>query len=94
MLSPPLPAAMSPPLAVSLTLLLSFSTLAMAHVWLALGLLAAPERKWRGLLILVPLAAWLAPYWGYRSGFRRRTWLWACSLLAYTISHAVAASLN
>lgn len=89
---PPSRMPMSLPLAASLTLVLSCATLATAHVWLALGLMAAPERRWRGLALLLPFAAWLAPYWGYRSGLRGRSWLWVGSLLAYIASRICVAS--
>lgn len=89
---PPSRMPMSLPLAASLTLVLSCATLATAHVWLVLGLMAAPERRWRGLALLLPFAAWLAPYWGYRSGLRGRSWLWVGSLLAYIASRICVAS--
>jgi hypothetical protein len=66
-----------------LWLVLSFAVLVTAHVMLAIGLLFRHPR-WRGLVSFVvpPLAA----YWGYTSGLRGRTLLWAIGLGAYGVA--------
>jgi hypothetical protein len=66
--------------ALYLWLVLSFAVLVTAHVTLAFGL-ALRRPRWRGLVSLVVPP--LAPYWGYTSGLRLRTLVWAAGLGAY-----------
>ena len=74
------------PLLHSLFLLLSFATWVTMHLALAWGLLAHKQPRWHGLVVLVPVAAWLAPYWGFRLGMKRRVVVWLSSLIAYVIA--------
>jgi hypothetical protein len=72
-------------LALPVALVLLFALFLTAHCALALGLIAASPPNWKGLLVLLPPLAWLAPYWGYRAGMHRRTWLWGLSLASYAL---------
>jgi hypothetical protein len=81
---------MSPNLAVSIALLVSFAAFITAHAVLAFGLIIEQRGRWRCWLVLLPPAAWLAPYWGYRAGMHRRAVTWGVMLLAYLISLALA----
>ena len=70
-----------------LWIVISFAVLVTAHVTLAFGL-AFRQPRWRALVgFVVPP---LAPYWGYTSGLRVRTVLWAAGFSAYFIALVTA----
>jgi hypothetical protein len=72
---------------IFLSLVVSFSALATAHVALVIGLAIRPPR-WRALVAL-PIAP-LAPYWGARAGMPVRAVVWALSAIAYLTLRVVA----
>lgn len=71
------------PLAHTAALLLSFALLATVHLSLAWAL--ARKRSWQALAALFPPLAWLAPYWGYREGMKKRALFWGLCFGAYVI---------
>ncbi len=81
---------MSPELATSIALILSFACFVTAHYSLAFRLILHSRPRWRGWLTLVPVVAWLAPYWGYRAGMQRAAWLWVGCFGAYMVSLVLA----
>ncbi len=78
------------PLTHTAILVLSFALLTTAHFALAWGLFTRKTPRWHGLLVLVPVVAWLAPYWGYRLGMKLRALAWAASFTAYVIALSLA----
>ena len=77
---------MTPALGTSVILILSFAALVTVHVGLALRLIAHRRPRWQGLLTLLPVTAWLAPYWGFGAGMRRLSWLWIGCSCTYIVS--------
>ena len=57
-----------------------------AHVSL-LGSLVMLRPRYRAAVALVHPP--LAPYWGWRAGFRRRVYTWATALLLYAVGVGV-----
>ena len=70
-------------LLVSVLLTLSFATLLTTHLTLAYGLIRVPGQSWKGILVLLPPFAPLAPYWAYQQRLRCRVWVWGGSLGVY-----------
>jgi hypothetical protein len=64
-------------------LLVSFATLATAHVAIAAGL-ARRVPRWRALVVLVVVP--LAPWWGLRERMRVRAAVWIGAAVAYAVS--------
>lgn len=55
-----------------------------AHLWLLVGIAKHDSRRWRALVaLLIPP---LAPYWGWRLGMTRRTYVWLGALAAYALA--------
>lgn len=64
----------------------SFAILLIAHLTLAFGLVTRRSPRWHAAMVLVPPLAWLAPYWGFRSGMKVRAVVWVLALIAYVIT--------
>jgi hypothetical protein len=71
---------------VTLLVILSFATLATAHVWIVVGLVTRQPR-WRAPIALVVPP--LAPYWGFRENMRARAVVWTAALAVYALTLAV-----
>jgi len=67
---------------VSLGLVGAFALLVTVHVTLVAGLAARPPR-WRAFVALI--AAPLAPWWGLRTGMKRRAAAWLASAVVYVV---------
>ena len=76
----------SDPLLHSVILLTSFALWLTSHLSLAWGIARRHSPRWHGLVVLLPVVAWLAPYWGFREGMALRASIWCLSLGAYIIS--------
>jgi hypothetical protein len=81
---------MNADLVLSIALVASFAALITSHCALAFGLIARRTVQREGWLLLLPVTAWLAPYWGYRAGLRVRTAIWTVSLVVYVVSLAIS----
>jgi uncharacterized membrane protein YbaN (DUF454 family) len=80
------------PLPQSAALILSFACWMTAHLGLVWGLFKRRSPRWHALLALIPLLAWLAPFWGLEHGMKRRVSIWALCFAAYVVSLIVALS--
>jgi len=69
----------------AVTLIVSCAVFLTNHLALAAGLARVHQPRWHVWFVLLPISAWLAPYWGFRHGLRRRSWLWLVSGLAYVL---------
>ena len=63
------------------------------HAWLAFGLISR-RSLWQAFLVLLPPLWWLAPYWAYQAGLRKRAWLWFVCFLAYVAVRALGAYIG
>ncbi len=81
---------MTPELATSLALILSFASFVTVHISLAFRLILRWRPRWQGWLTLLPITVWLAPYLGYRAGLKRSCWLWLGCLVAYIVAFSLA----
>jgi hypothetical protein len=70
--------------AIALVLLLFLG----AHVSLLGSLVALRPRYRAAVAIVLPP---LAPYWGWRAGFRRRVYTWTVALVLYAVGVGVVA---
>lgn len=68
---------------VSIALMLSFALWVTVHCLLAFGLIRHGDRGWWLLLLLVPPALFVAPYWGWKAGLKARSVVWTALLTAY-----------
>jgi hypothetical protein len=76
-------------IAIVATLIGAFGLLVTVHVALSAALLTRRPR-WRALLaLLVPP---LAPYWGYKEGWRKGALIWVAAFCLYAVAR-MAASL-
>ncbi len=73
-------------LAAAVTLVLL--VFAGAHVSLLGGLVARRPRYRAAVALMLPP---LAPYWGWRAGFRRRVYTWAIALALYALGASALA---
>ena len=67
----------------------SFGLMLTAHLLVAGGLFAR-EPRWRGLVVLIPVLGFLAPFWAYRCGMRVRAYAWGLGASSYAICLATA----
>lgn len=81
---------LSSSLTVTVLMLLSFATLVTAHLALAYGLIRTPGHALKGVLLMIPPFAWLAPFWGKQHGLLVRTWIWGISAGVYLSTLAVS----
>jgi hypothetical protein len=77
--------------ALSIALIVLLALFLCVHCWLAFGLISQRSPWWRSLLVLLPPLWWLAPYWSYRQGLRKRTWVWFAAFTAYVAARALGA---
>lgn len=76
---------------LSIALIVLLALFLCVHGWLALGLISLQKPRWRGLLVLLPPLWWLAPYWGFQQGLRKRAWFWFVCFGGYVAVRALGA---
>jgi hypothetical protein len=76
---------------LSAALIVLLALFLWVHAGLAFGLISLRRPRWQGLLVLLPPLWWLAPYWGYQAGLRKRAWAWLITLVGYVAVRAIGA---
>jgi hypothetical protein len=74
---------------LAVTLITSSALFLTNHAALAVGLARQHQPRWHVSFVLLPVTAWLAPYWGLRAGLRVRSVLWILSASVYLACQVV-----